>query len=41
MTKDLKSLSLTSNVKLAQLVRYQSGPQEAPGSIPSEGNFVV
>ena len=39
LCKDPRSLSLTSNVKLAQLGRYQSGSQQVPGSIPTGGSF--
>ena len=37
--KNLKSISLTSNKKLAQSKRHQS--REVPGSILSEGFFLL
>ena len=39
--KDSKSLSLTSNAKLAQSDTYQIGSQEIPCSIPTGGNFFL
>ena len=37
MTKDLKSLSLTGNAKLAQIGEHQAGMEKMPGSIPHLG----
>ena len=39
--KELKILSLTSNVKLAQTGRHETVTEEVPGSFPTRGTFLL